>query len=72
MSTTTQGSHAHLDTEFAQLGQRLIRFGQALQEGSTTVAELAKLANSCGINFKLRVVAESKPMLSPTKGADRG
>lgn len=59
MSTITQSSRVHLDTEFVQLGQRLIRFGQAMQEGSTTVAELAKLAQSCGINFKLRVVAES-------------
>lgn len=59
MSTITQSSRVHLDTEFVQLGQRLIRFGQAMQEGSTTVAELAKLAQSCGISFKLRVVAES-------------
>ncbi len=59
MSTLDRNTHAHLDTEFVQLGQRLIRFGQALQEGSTTVAELAKLAQSCGINFKLRVVADS-------------
>lgn len=47
-------------TEFASLGARLVRFGHALQEGSTTVGELAALANACGINFKLRAVADQK------------
>lgn len=46
--------------EFAGLGARLVRFGHALQEGSTTVGELVALAQACGINFKLRVVAESE------------
>ncbi len=46
-------------TEFASLGSRLVRFGQALQEGSTTVGELTRLASACGISFKLRVVADS-------------
>lgn len=45
--------------EFAGLGARLVRFGHALQEGSTTVGELVSLAQACGINFKLRVVTES-------------
>lgn len=44
--------------EFAILGARLVRFGQALQEPSTKVGELVKLASECGIAFKLRVVAE--------------
>ncbi len=46
--------------EFGDLGQRLVRFGQALQEGNTTVGELNRLAQACGISFKLRVVAESE------------
>ena len=45
--------------EFASLGARLVRLGHALQEPSTTVNELVALAMSSGINFKLRVVAES-------------
>jgi hypothetical protein len=45
--------------EFASLGARLVRFGQALQEPSTTVSELAKLASACGISLKLRAVGES-------------
>lgn len=45
--------------EFANLGSRLVRFGQALQEPSTTVSELAKLAGACGISLKLRTVSES-------------
>lgn len=46
------------DNEFANLGARLVRFGQALQEPSTQVSELMTLASACGIAFKLRVVAE--------------
>jgi hypothetical protein len=60
MSILIQGSTVRVDTEFVSLGKRLIRFGQAMQEGNTTVAELTKLAQSCGINFKLRVVAETE------------
>ncbi|WMN19237.1 hypothetical protein QL104_07465 [Pseudomonas piscis] len=45
---------------FASLGARLVRFGQALQEPTTRVSELAALAQACGINFKLRMVAESE------------
>lgn len=45
--------------EFANLGSRLVRFGQALQEHSATVSELAKLASACGISLKLRAVSES-------------
>lgn len=59
MSTITQGSQLHLRTEFESLGERLIRFGQALQDPTTTVGQLTGLANSCGIALKLRTVAES-------------
>ncbi|KPX49006.1 Uncharacterized protein ALO68_00140 [Pseudomonas syringae pv. helianthi] len=59
MSTTTQGTQLHLRTEFESLGERLIRFGQALQDPATTVGQLTGLANSCGIALKLRTVAES-------------
>lgn len=47
-------------SEFASLGARLVRFGQALQEPTTRVSELVALAQACGINFKLRMVAESE------------
>lgn len=46
--------------DFAQLGARLVRFGQALQEPTTRVGELVALAQACGINFKIRVVTESE------------
>lgn len=54
-STITQAA----GNEFASLGARLVRFGQALQEPSTTVSELSKLAGACGISLKLRTVSES-------------
>nr|WP_254432787.1 hypothetical protein [Pseudomonas koreensis] len=53
-STITQAA----GNEFASLGARLVRFGQALQEPSTTVSELSKLAGACGISLKLRAVTE--------------
>jgi hypothetical protein len=55
----SQGSQLHLRTEFESLGDRLIRFGQALKEPATTVGQLTTLANSCGIDLKLRAVADS-------------
>lgn len=59
MTAQAQQRTAATGNEFAQLGDRLVRFGQALQEGSTTVGELIQLAQACGISFKLRVVTES-------------
>lgn len=56
---TSAGSRITLRTEFESLGERLIRFGQALQNPETTVGQLTSLANSCGIALKLRTVAES-------------
>ncbi|WP_236170412.1 hypothetical protein [Pseudomonas parakoreensis] len=56
MSNMTNGS---IITQAASLGARLVRFGQALQEPSTTVSELSKLAGACGISLKLRTVSES-------------
>lgn len=61
MNGQTQSSApSRSSNEFASLGSRLVRFGQALQEPSTKVSELVKLASVCGINFKLRAVAESQ------------
>lgn len=57
MPVTTTPAHGN---EFASLGARLIRFGQALQEGSTTVGELTSLAAACGISFKLKATAEQE------------
>ncbi|AZC88371.1 hypothetical protein C4K29_2068 [Pseudomonas chlororaphis subsp. piscium] len=51
MPTTTTPSQGN---EFANLGARLIRFGQALQEGS----EFTSQAAACGISFKLKATAE--------------
>lgn len=59
MTITTQGNRITLQTELGSLGERLIRFGQALQNPETTVGQLTALANSCGIALKLRTVAES-------------
>lgn len=59
MSTQEQQRSPAANNDFAQLGARLVRFGQAMQEPSTRVSELVSLAQVCGINFKLRVVSES-------------
>lgn len=59
MSIHTQGTRIHLRSDLATLGDRLIRFGQALQDPETTVGQLTTLANSCGIALKLRAVANS-------------
>jgi hypothetical protein len=59
MTMTAQGSTLHVANSFSSLGDRLIRFGQALQNPETTVAQLTTLATSCGIALKLRAVAET-------------
>lgn len=57
MSTHEQAARQR--SEIGDLGQRLVRLGQALQEGSTTVGDLARLATACGIKLHMRAVAES-------------
>lgn len=59
MSIITNGSRMTLQNEFGKLGERLIRFGQALQNPETTIEQLTGLARSCGINLRLRTTAES-------------
>ncbi|WP_335944485.1 hypothetical protein [Pseudomonas sp. G166] len=59
-ATTPSDGRIALQNEFSQLGARLVRFGQAMQEPSTTVNELTQLAQACGINLKLRMAAESE------------
>lgn len=60
MSTkTAAGTRLHIGNDLSKLGDRLIRFGQALQNPETTVGQLMNLASSCGIALKLRAVAES-------------
>lgn len=44
--------------EFAILGARLVRFGQALQDHTTSVGHLSYLAKECGITLRLRAVAD--------------
>ena len=55
----TQGARPHLQDDLGQLGERLIRFGEALQDPNTTVGKLADLAKSCGIKLHMRAVVES-------------
>ena len=57
---TAAGTRLHLQNDLGMLGERLIRFGQALQNPETTVGQLMSLASSCGISLKLRAVAESE------------
>jgi len=56
---TPTGTRLHLQNDLGKLGDRLIRFGQALQSPDTTVGQLACLASDCGIKLKMRAVAES-------------
>lgn len=44
--------------EFEDLGERLVRFGKALQDSTTSVGRLDQLARECGITLRLRAVAE--------------
>ncbi|VVN58363.1 hypothetical protein PS684_03147 [Pseudomonas fluorescens] len=60
MTIVTQGAHLHLQSDLEKLGERLIRFGQALKSPDTTAGQLTALASSCGIKLKLRAVAESE------------
>lgn len=55
----TQGTRLHLQDDLGELGERLIRFGEALQDPNTTVGKLSELAKSCGIKLNMRAVAES-------------
>ncbi|VVO22785.1 hypothetical protein [Pseudomonas fluorescens] len=60
MSVNTHaGTRLHIGNDLSRLGDRLIRFGQALQNPETTVGQLTSLANACGVALKLRAVAES-------------
>ncbi|MCV4290858.1 hypothetical protein OH708_23375 [Pseudomonas capsici] len=59
MSQVSQETRQTIANDLSKLGERLIRFGQALQDPNTTVGQLTGLANSCGIALKLRTAAES-------------
>lgn len=48
--------------EFEDLGERLVRFGKALQDSTTSVGRLNKLARECGITLRLRAVADMEGM----------
>ncbi|MBO0369255.1 hypothetical protein GIB23_19440 [Pseudomonas putida] len=45
-------------SEFEDLGERLVRFGKALQDSTTSVGRLNQLARECGITLRLRAVAD--------------
>lgn len=59
MTTIVQGARPYIKTELSELGERLIRFGEALRNPETTVGQLTSLAGSCGIKLHMRAVAES-------------
>lgn len=46
--------------EFQDLGERLVRFGMALQDSTTSVGQLNSLARNCGITLRLRAAAQSR------------
>lgn len=54
--------------EFEDLGERLVRFGKALQDSTTSAGRLNQLARECGITLRLRAVAE---MEGATHGQSR-
>lgn len=58
--------------ELADLGQRLVRFGYALQQDHTTATELTELAGACGIHFQLRTVADHHAARSDTTSNQEG
>ena len=45
-------------SEFEDLDERLVRFGKALQDSTTSVGRLNQLARECGITLRLRAVAD--------------
>jgi hypothetical protein len=54
----TQAKQAR--NEFEDLGERLVRFGKALQDATTSVGRLDQLAKECGITLRLRAVANAE------------
>ncbi|MEB3843406.1 hypothetical protein [Pseudomonas guariconensis] len=46
--------------EFEDLGERLVRFGKALQDSTTSVGRLNQLAKECGITLRLRAVVDTE------------
>jgi hypothetical protein len=56
-STVTMGRNRA--GQLANLGSRLVRLGQMLQDDQTKIGELMRLAADCRFNLNLHVVAES-------------
>lgn len=50
--------HKPTRNEFEHLGERLVRFGKALQDSTTSVGRLDQLARECGITLRLRAVTD--------------
>ncbi|AVH36986.1 hypothetical protein AL532_11970 [Pseudomonas monteilii] len=46
--------------EFEDLGERLVRFGEALQDATSSVGYLNQLAKECGITLRLRAVVDTE------------
>lgn len=60
MSSGTKVAHTWSRAgELANLGSRLVRLGQMLQDDQTKIGELMHLAAECRFNLNLHVVAES-------------
>lgn len=60
----TNGSSMHVGRnragELANLGSRLVRLGQMLQDDQTKIGELMRLAQECRFNLNLHVATESE------------
>lgn len=52
-------THRNRAGELANLGSRLVRLGQMLQDDQTKIGELMCLAAECRFNLNLHVVTES-------------
>lgn len=50
--------------EFEDLGERLVRFGEALQDATSSVGYLNQLARECGITLRLRAVADMEGVVN--------
>ncbi|MBJ2241239.1 hypothetical protein HBR94_10620 [Pseudomonas sp. WS 5412] len=52
-------THRNRAGELANLGSRLVRLGQMLQDDQTKIGELMRLAQECRFNLNLHVATDS-------------
>lgn len=53
-------AHRNRAGELANLGSRLVRLGQMLQDDQTKIGELMRLAQECRFNLNLHVAVDSE------------